>query len=116
MGWGNGGKGGMAQIMQMLMNKGGKGKGKGKSLRSFYAEKKVWIGGLPEGVGYKELHEHMKASGAKWVEVMKGAGKGTGGAGFSTAEEATAAISTLNGSMLNGSPIQVDVWTKKEKA
>merc|ERR1712118_507912 len=106
---GNGGKGGMYEIMKMMM-KGGKGKG--KSLRSFYAEKKVWIGNLPEGVTYKELHEHMKASGAKRVEVMKGAGKGTGGAGFATAEEATAAISALNGSMLNGSRIEADVWTK----
>merc|ERR1719160_1931368 len=106
----------MYQVMQMLMKGKGKVKGKGKSLRSFYAEKKVWIGNLPEGCTYKELHEHMKASGAKWVEVMKGAGKGTGGAGFATAEEATAAIASLNGSMLNGSSIQVDVWTKKEKA
>merc|ERR1719281_704756 len=106
----------MFQLMQMMMKGKGKGKGKGKSLRSFYAEKKVWIGNLPEGVGYKELFEHMKSSGATWVEVMKGAGKGTGGAGFKTAEEATAAISALNGSMLNGSRIQVDVWTKKEKA
>merc|ERR1719321_2004557 len=94
----------------------GKGKGKGKSLRSFYPEKKVWIGNLPESVTYKELHEHLKASGAKWVEVMKGAGKGTGGAGFSTEEEAKACISALNGSVLNGSSIVVDVWTKKEKA
>merc|ERR1719213_1437477 len=107
----------MYEMMQMMMKGGkGKGKGKGKSLRSFYPEKKVWIGNLPEGVGYKELHEHMKSSGAKWVEVMKGAGKGTAGAGFGTAEEATAAISALNGSMLNGSRIEVDVWTKKEKA
>merc|ERR1719443_1386938 len=96
-----------------MMKGKGKGKGKGKSLKSFYPEKKVWIGNLPEGITYKELHEHMKASGAKWVEVMKGAGKGTGGAGFATAEEATAAISALNGSVLNGSMIQVDVWTKK---
>merc|ERR1719375_2584000 len=100
----------------MLKGAKGKGKGKGKSLRSFYPEKKVWIGNLPEGVTYKELHEHMKESGAKWVEVMKGAGAGTGGAGFKTAEEATAAISQFNGHVLNGSMIQVDVWTKKEKA
>merc|ERR1719409_2445230 len=115
MGWGNGGKGGRWEMMQMMMKGGkGKGKGKGKSLRSFYPEKKVWIGNLPEGCTYKELHEHMKDSGATWTEVMKGAGKGTGGAGFKTAEEATAAIAALNGSMLNGSRIEVDVWTKKE--
>merc|ERR1719235_1129512 len=108
----------MMQMMMRMMKggKGGKGKGKGKSLRSFYPEKKVWIGNLPEGVTYKELHEHMKQSGAKWVEVMKGAGKGTGGAGYATVEEATAAISMMNGSVLNGAMIQVDVWTKKEKA
>merc|ERR1719191_853795 len=97
-----------------------KGKGKGgkgnKGLRGFHAEKKIWIGNLPESVTYKELFELLKPSGAKWVEVMKGAGKGTGGAGFKTAEEATAAISQFNGSVLNGSMIQVDVWTKKEKA
>eukprot|EP00746_Dinoflagellata_sp_MGD_P160426 gnl/MRDRNA2_/MRDRNA2_87168_c0_seq1.p1 gnl/MRDRNA2_/MRDRNA2_87168_c0~~gnl/MRDRNA2_/MRDRNA2_87168_c0_seq1.p1 ORF type:complete len:113 (+),score=46.01 gnl/MRDRNA2_/MRDRNA2_87168_c0_seq1:79-417(+) len=112
MGWGKGGKGGIYDIMKMMMGK-GKGKGKGKSLRDFYPEKKVWIGNLPDGVTYKELHEHMKASGAKWVEVMKG---GNGGAGFSKAEEATAAIAALNGSDLKGNKIQVDVWTKKEKA
>merc|ERR1719281_2415631 len=99
----------------MMMKMKGKGGGKGKGLRNFHADKKVWIGNLPDGVGYKELHELMKPAGAKWVEVMGGAGKGTGGAGFKTAEEATAAISQFNGHVLNGSMIQVDVWTKKEK-
>merc|ERR1719231_1362266 len=98
----------MQAIMQMMKGGKGKGKGKGKSLKSFYPDKKVWIGNLAEGTTYKELHEHMKSSGATWTEVMKG---GTGGAGFKTAEEATAAISALNGSVLNGASIQVDVWT-----
>merc|ERR550514_1549670 len=105
--------------MQMMMKMmGGKGKGKGqkKGLGKFHAEKRVWIGNLPESITYKELHELLKDAGAKWVEVFGGKAKGTGGASFGTAEEATAAISKFNGHMLNGSMIQVDVWTKKEKA
>merc|ERR1719253_1542114 len=94
----------------------GKGKGKGwgsGGLRSFPAEKKIWIGGIPEeGVTYKELQEHFP--GSKFATVMTGNGAGTGGVAFATAEEATAAISTLNGSTLAGATLVVDVWTKKE--
>merc|ERR1719265_70347 len=95
----------------------GKGKGKRDGLRGFRAEKKIWIGNLPESVTYKELHELLKPAGAKWVETLGGGGKpsGTAGAGFATSEEATAAISKFNGHVLNGNMIQVDVWTKKEK-
>merc|ERR1719473_1237246 len=102
------------QVLQMMMKSGGKGKGKGKgkSLRRFYPEKKIWSGGLPDGCQYKELFELLKPAGAKWVELLKGAGKGTAGAGFSTAEEAQAAISQFNGAVVGGSMIQVDVWTK----
>merc|ERR1719473_2547012 len=105
------------QVLQMMMKSGGKGKGKGKgkSLRRFYPEKKIWIGGLSDGTSYQELFGLLKPAGAKWVEMLKGAGKGTAGAGFGTAEEATAAISQFNGSVVGGSMIQVDVWTKKEK-
>merc|ERR1719162_1142487 len=94
----------------------GKGKGWGSGLSSFDAEKKVWIGGLPEEEGkvtYKELQAHFP--GSKFATVMKGKGAGTGGVAFATAEEATAAIQTLNGSSLGGNTIEVDVWTKKEK-
>merc|ERR1719253_2497005 len=95
----------------------GKGKGKGwggGGLRSFPAEKKIWIGGIPEeGVTFKELQAHFP--GSKFATVMKGKGAGQGGVAFATAEEATAAIRTLNGSVLGGVTIVVDVWTKKEK-
>merc|ERR1719217_2011506 len=101
-------------------DKGKEGKGKwGKSkysLSNFPAEKKVWVGDIPDGVTSKELHEHFKEAGGKWSEAYGGNSKGTGGVAFKTAEEATDAISALHGSMLNGSAIQVDVWTKKEKA
>lgn len=103
-------------MMQQMMWYGGKGKGKGKSsgLSSFPAEKKVWIGGLPEtGVTFRELQAHFP--GSKFATVMTGKGAGTGGVAFATAEEATAALETLNGSTLAGATLVVDVWTKKEK-
>merc|ERR1719390_512693 len=108
-------------MMKMMMGKGGgKGKGKGKGAKGLNKAKpecKVWIGNLPESVGWKELEEHFKQAGkTKWGEAFKnGAGKGTGGVAYDSAEDATKAISMLNGSILSGQMIQVDVWTKKEK-
>merc|ERR1719456_595548 len=102
----------------MMMGKGkGKGKGKKQGLSKSKPENKVWIGNLAESVGWKELQEHFNQAGkTKWVEAFKkGEGKGTGGVAYATAEEATKAISMLNGSILSGQMIQVDVWNKKEK-
>merc|ERR1740121_2472592 len=102
----------MMQMMQYFKGGKGKGKGRGGGLSSFPAEKKVWIGGLPEGLTFEQLKEHFP--GSKFALVMRGKGAGTGGVGFETAEEATAAIQTKNGSVLAGATIEVDVWTKKE--
>merc|ERR1712203_781592 len=100
----------MMEMMKGFAN--GKGGGKGRSgLSSFPPEKKVWIGGLAEEVTFKELKDHFPNS--KFAAVMKGKGVGTGGVAFATAEEATAAIESLNGSTLAGSTIEVDVWTKR---
>merc|ERR1712039_420801 len=96
----------------------GKGKkGKGKSLKSFDADCKVWIGDLAEGTTWKELQEHMNqgAEKTKWVEVLDGKGKGTGAVAYASAEAATTAIATLSGSTLKGSVIVCDVWEKKPK-
>jgi len=132
--WGKGwGKGDMDPwaMMQMMysMGKGGGkgggmgyGMGKGKwggqgssGLSSFPADKKVWVGGLPEDTTFGELQTHFGGSGtAKFATVMKGKGAGTGGVAFASAEDATKAIETLNGSSLKGCSIVVDVWTKKE--
>merc|ERR1719456_1248864 len=95
----------MMNPMFMKMMKGGKGKGKGKGkdkLNATKPELKVWIGNLPESIGWKELEEHFKQAGStKWVEAFqRGSGKGTGGVAYATAEEATKAISMLNGSIL----------------
>merc|ERR1719420_60622 len=112
--------GGMKNMQKMMKNVGGGGGKGGKnknkmSLSNFPADKKVWVGDIPDGVKSKELHEHFKDAGAKWSEAYGGNSKGTGGVAFKTAEEAQSAISSLNGSVLKGSMIQVDVWTKKEK-
>jgi len=106
-GWGKG--------WDMYQGKGwGKGWGSGGGLSSFPAEKKVWIGGIPkEGLDFKELQAHFP--GSKFAVAMKGGGAGTAGVAFGTAEEATAAIQTLNGSVLGGATLVVDVWTKKEQ-
>jgi RNA recognition motif-containing protein len=130
-GWGKGGfmygGGDPWSMMQMLYMKGSagfpaKGKGKGwgwggpSGLSAFPAEKKVWVGDVPEDVTFRDLLEHFGGSGkAKFATVMRGKGAGTGGVSFGTAEEATEAIQTLNGSSLKGSTIVVDVWTKKSE-
>jgi len=109
----------MMQLMQMQWGK-GKGKGgwsRGGGLSSFPAEKKVWVGGLPEdaSVSFAELTEHFKSVGEpKFSAVMKGKSAGSGGVAFGTPEEAANAIAKLNGSTLKGHTIVVDVWTKKE--
>merc|ERR1719432_368052 len=95
-----------------------KGKGKGKQKRGltcFPAEKKVWIGGLPQMSTSKEMNmalcEHMKQSGTcKFAEVGK---SGSGGAAYTTAEEAQQAISMLNGTVFKGRVLEVDIWNKK---
>merc|ERR1719440_248159 len=112
----------MMQLLQWQWGKGsGKGKGwgsRGSGLSSFPAEKKVWIGGLPEdgSIAFKDLQEHFASVGQpKFASVMKGKGAGTGGVAFATPEEATEAIAKLNGSVLQGHTLVVDVWTKREK-
>lgn len=114
-GWKGGGKGYQWQLfMQYYKGKGGGKGGWNTGLRAFPAEKKIWIGNLPEeGVTFRELQAHFE--GSKFATVMKGKGAGTGGVAFATAEEATAAIAKLNGSTLGGNQIVVDVWTKKEE-
>merc|ERR1719230_2415768 len=91
----------------------GKGGGKDKGLKNFHADKKLWVGNLADGVTSKDLQAHFKEAGAVWAESYGGNSKGSGGVAFKTSEEATNAMSTLNGSDLKGSSIQLDVWTKK---
>eukprot|EP00928_Gymnodinium_smaydae_P028458 TRINITY_DN216_c0_g1_i2.p2 TRINITY_DN216_c0_g1~~TRINITY_DN216_c0_g1_i2.p2 ORF type:complete len:161 (-),score=50.58 TRINITY_DN216_c0_g1_i2:182-616(-) len=110
-------------------SKGGKSKGKGKAGKAFNKtmdkvnkvepELKVWIGGLKKGAQtpkWKDLEKHMEemcGTKPKITEVMpKG---GTAVCTFTSAEEATAAISAANGTDFKGSTLEVDVWEVKEK-
>ncbi|CAE8633746.1 unnamed protein product [Polarella glacialis] len=118
-GWGGNGKGqgwgnSWAPVWQPMFN-GWKGKGKGKGKKTD-PTLMVWLGNIPEGTDWKALQDHMNQAGkSKWVEVFDGKGKGTGKAAFSTAEEATNAVAMLNGSVLGGQAIMVDVWVKAPK-
>ncbi len=113
MGFGGKGKNPLMMMMQMMM----KGKGKGKTgLKSFHGSLRVWIGGLPQKEGFdaelnKRLKEHMSSTGltCQYASVGKG---GSGGAAFKTKEEADQAVAVLNGSVFEGSVIQVDRLTK----
>merc|ERR1712217_919692 len=73
----------MMQMMQFFKGKGkGGGKGRRTGLASFPAEKKVWIGGVPEEATWEQLKEHFP--GCKFAVVMKGKGAGTGGIAYET--------------------------------
>jgi len=98
---------------------GGKGGGKAKvankeldKLQELDASLKVWIGGLDEKTSWKKVQEHFKDIGKAKVALMKG---GKACIAFSTPDEVSDAISTLNSSELGGKTLAVDVWTQKER-
>jgi hypothetical protein len=121
-----GGKGGKNVVKQLLAGKGaGKGgKGKGGQSQSKFAEKlakidkecKVWVGGLSAKTTWKTLEKHAEeilGTKPSITEMMGGKGKAC--LAFKTPEDAESAISSMNGSELDGQAIEVDVWTQKER-
>jgi RNA recognition motif-containing protein len=103
-GWGKGG------------GKGGKGGGDKtlQKLKGVEADRKVWIGNLPNTVTWKDLEKHFQTTGAakpKITELMK---KGTAVAAFNTPDEAAFAIAAANGTELKGKNIEVDVWSSAD--
>eukprot|EP00929_Paragymnodinium_shiwhaense_P096796 TRINITY_DN584_c0_g1_i1.p1 TRINITY_DN584_c0_g1~~TRINITY_DN584_c0_g1_i1.p1 ORF type:complete len:161 (-),score=55.87 TRINITY_DN584_c0_g1_i1:133-615(-) len=121
-GWG-GGKGGGWDAWDMFGGMfGGKGKGgKGKSDNiavNTPKSKKVFIGGLPtlgkEGMNKDinmKLKEHFKQAGTCfYAEVGK---NGTGSACFKLESETTQAVDLLNGSVFEGSVLEVKAWGQK---
>eukprot|EP00928_Gymnodinium_smaydae_P046324 TRINITY_DN30855_c0_g1_i1.p1 TRINITY_DN30855_c0_g1~~TRINITY_DN30855_c0_g1_i1.p1 ORF type:complete len:336 (-),score=52.12 TRINITY_DN30855_c0_g1_i1:74-1081(-) len=82
------------------------------------ADKQVWVGNLPPTCTYQDLlaHAKMMAGDAKWAEVYKEKGAGTGAVGFATAEDATQAIALLDGSKMGNAVIQCDAWKREKKS
>merc|ERR550537_250864 len=110
-------------MMQMMM---GKGKGKSKcnwsdnQAKRAPVSKKVFVGGLPElgskGLSTelnKKLKEHFSQCGmCLYAEIGR---KGTGTAVFKLSSEASAAVSTLNGSVFDDKyTLEVKAWEKQQ--
>merc|ERR1712176_530384 len=97
--------------------KGWKAEGKkgttGTDINAIDASQKVWVGNLPEGITTEDLEGAFAAAGTVKMAVTLPGNKAS--VAFESAEEAQYAIQSLNGGDFNGSAIQVDVWTNKEK-
>merc|ERR1719478_1029146 len=134
MGMGGMGMDPMSMMMMnpMMMGMGGKGMkgGKGKGGKGGFGmmgmwedhqakrhpkDKKVYVGGLPtlgsEGLSKElnmKLKEHFKQAGVcSYAEIGR---KGVGVACFKEREEATQAITLLNGSVFEGNVLEVKAW------
>lgn len=85
-----------------------------KKLKECDPSLKVWVGGLAAKVDWKKLKDHFTSTyeAPDIVEVMP---KGKACVTYETAEGATAAISAVNGTELEGKTLECDVWNKKEK-
>eukprot|EP00928_Gymnodinium_smaydae_P083956 TRINITY_DN671_c0_g1_i1.p1 TRINITY_DN671_c0_g1~~TRINITY_DN671_c0_g1_i1.p1 ORF type:complete len:189 (+),score=44.01 TRINITY_DN671_c0_g1_i1:107-673(+) len=102
-------------LIGALLAQGG-GRNSGKWRKGVDPSKTLWVGNLPDSCTYQDLLTHAKQVGnAKWAEVYKHKGSGTGAIGFASAEEATQALMALNGSMLGTSVIQCDAWAREQK-
>jgi len=79
------------------------------------ASLKVFIGGLPKGVAWKELEKHVASLGTK--PAVTDVREKSGRACLAYKEEADVAnaIASLNGTEFKGNTIEADVWTKPEK-
>jgi len=88
-------------------------------------DRKVFVGNLPFSAEWQELKDHFGQCGTiEHAKVLTMDGKGGGstkgrsrGKGlviYSSAAEAKSAIAALNGSLMDGRPIEVDEWTRTE--
>lgn len=75
------------------------------------AESKLWVGGLSKKTDADELKSHFSGNGCEpdMARIMR---PGTACITFNSAEEASAALATLNGTELDGQTLEVDVWSK----
>lgn len=108
-------------MMKAKAGKADKGAGKGKGaddkmkekLAQFTAAQKVWIGGLSEKTTWKTLDKHLaEIAKPKLTHLLK---RHQGVAAYESEEDAGTIIAALNGSELDGSILEVDVWAKPER-
>merc|ERR1719215_1226570 len=94
-------------------DRGGGWKKGGNQFRVHHPDRTVWLGNL-NGSSYQDVQNLLNQVGScKKVQVLK-----TGSTGFAlmgSEAEAQAAIGSLNGSVLNGTSIEIDSYTKKSK-
>merc|ERR1711939_966203 len=124
-GKGKGKAGVMNMVMNMMRKGGGKGKGGGKRRSNMIGgmlkkdqDRVVWIGGFKEREAIdrdlnKQFQEFInkKAEGCKYVNIGR---KGSASAIFGSGDEASNAISALNGIKFKGQVLEFDVWEKQE--
>jgi RNA recognition motif-containing protein len=73
------------------------------------ALKKIWVGGLPEGVSQEEINGAFAAAGKVTdVKTLRG---NKACVTYSNAAQAKKAIDMFNGGDFNGSTLEVDKWT-----
>merc|ERR1712032_166642 len=83
------------------------------SVNMYKPKQRIWIGNLPDlprNELEEKLKEHLVLAGGKVEMVTKLKGN-TACAAFENEEQATAAISQLNGTLLGDNEIEVDKWT-----
>merc|ERR1711862_776172 len=75
---------------------------------------KMWVGGLAKSTTWKSLRKHLMEASTKPKLVHINEKTRNGVVTFAEESEVQEAIGALNGSELDGSAIELDVWTKLE--
>jgi RNA recognition motif-containing protein len=98
---------------------GGKGFGRTVKVHGDFGQM-VYVGNLPFKAEWQDLKDHMKGVGSvEFVKILTedgtswGRSKGIGCVRYSSAEEASQAVSMLNGSEMMGRALVVDLWSSK---
>jgi len=87
-------------------------------LKKFDASQMVWVGGLSKTTARKTLEKHFAGVvKPKVVEVLNRNLKKpvTAKVAFGSAEDAATAVDALNGSELDGSILEMNIWKKSDK-
>merc|ERR1712066_749429 len=86
-----------------------------QKLKEVDAANKVWVGGLNKATTWQALKKHFAEAGVTPHLVHINEKSSNGIVTFKEESEVSEAISALNGTELNGSALEVDVWTKPER-